>query len=99
MSLKQIEMPHLGESVTEASIAAWLVQVGDKINKYDPIAEAVSDKVTTEIPSNYTGTVKELLIETDTDVDIGTPIMTIEVEGEAESSKEPEGERTEEFVE
>lgn len=100
MSLKQIEMPHLGESVTEASIATWLVQVGDKINKYDPIAEAVSDKVTTEIPSNYTGTVKEILIETDTDVDIGTPILTIEVEGEEGASDVSlEGERTEEFME
>ena len=53
MSIEIIEMPHLGESVTEASIAAWLVSEGDRIEKYDPIAEAVSDKVTTEIPSNY----------------------------------------------
>ncbi|GAA0358441.1 dihydrolipoamide acetyltransferase family protein [Alkalibacterium iburiense] len=104
MAIKQIAMPHLGESVTEASIATWLVQVGDQVNKYDPIAEAVSDKVTTEIPSNYSGTVKEFLIETDTDVEIGTPILSIEVEGEAdeteaaEDSPSDEGERSEEFM-
>ncbi|SFC32727.1 2-oxoisovalerate dehydrogenase E2 component (dihydrolipoyl transacylase) [Alkalibacterium subtropicum] len=80
MSTKIIEMPHLGESVTEASIAVWLVSEGDKIEKYDPIAEAVSDKVTTEIPSNYSGIVKEFLIELDTDVEIGTPIVKIETE-------------------
>lgn len=73
-------MPHLGESVTEASIAAWLVSEGDRIEKYDPIAEAVSDKVTTEIPSNYSGIIKEFLIETDIDVEIGTAILKIETE-------------------
>ncbi|WP_368645986.1 dihydrolipoamide acetyltransferase family protein [Alkalibacterium putridalgicola] len=88
MSTKIIEMPHLGESVTEASIAVWLVSEGDRIEKYDPIAEAVSDKVTTEIPSNYSGIVKEFLIELDTDVEIGTPIVKIETEeaGEDDST-------------
>lgn len=80
MSIKQIEMPHLGESVTEASISLWLVKEGDRVNKYDPLAEAVSDKVTTEIPSNFSGIIKEFLIELDTDVPIGTPILSIETE-------------------
>ena len=82
MSLKIIKMPHLGESVTEASIAVWLVSEGDRIEKYDPIAEAVSDKVTTEIPSNYSGIVKEFLIDVDTDVEIGTPMVSIETDEE-----------------
>lgn len=88
MSLKIIKMPHLGESVTEASIAVWLVSEGDKIEKYDPIAEAVSDKVTTEIPSNYSGVVKEFLIDLDTDVEIGTPMVSIETEDEGEDESE-----------
>ena len=98
MSLKIIKMPHLGESVTEASIAVWLVSEGDRIEKYDPIAEAVSDKVTTEIPSNYSGIVKEFLIDVDTDVEIGTPMVSIEtdeeddqVEEESDFSKQPVG--------
>lgn len=82
MSIKKIEMPHLGESVTEASISLWLVNVGDRVNKYDPIAEAVSDKVTTEIPSNFSGIVKEFLVEIDTEVPIGTTILTIETDDE-----------------
>ena len=96
MVVKKIEMPHLGESVTEASIAQWLVKEGDSVNKYDPIAEAVSDKVTTEIPSNYSGKVVDFLIDLDTDVAIGTAIIAIEVEEEASESLE--GERTEEFM-
>jgi len=91
MSIKIIEMPHLGESVTEASIAVWLVSEGDRIEKYDPIAEAVSDKVTTEIPSNYSGIVKEFLIELDTDVEIGTPIIKIETEDAGEDDSEDKG--------
>lgn len=92
MAVKEIEMPHLGESVTEASISIWLVEAGDKIDKYDPIAEAISDKVTTEIPSNYTGTVKELLVDVEEDVAIGTPIMKIEVEEEEDTKETPEEE-------
>ncbi|WP_423188701.1 dihydrolipoamide acetyltransferase family protein [Alkalibacterium sp. f15] len=93
MSIKIIKMPHLGESVTEASIALWLVSEGDKIDKYDPIAEAVSDKVTTEIPSNYSGIVKEFLIDLDTDVEIGTPMVAIETDDaeDAGESEQPVG--------
>lgn len=80
MGIKQILLPGLGESVTEASITNWLVNVGDTVERYQPIAEAVSDKVTTEIPSDYNGVVKELLIDLDVDVPIHTPIMTIEVD-------------------
>lgn len=106
MSIRIIEMPHLGESVTEASIAVWLVAEGDKIEKYDPIAEAVSDKVTTEIPSNYSGIVKEFLIEVDTDVPIGTPIVKIETEEDGEDetvevsadSEDVQEEKSEEFI-
>lgn len=101
MAIKEFKMPHLGESVTEASISQWFVKVGDKVNRFDPIAEAVSDKVTTEIPSDFTGTINEILIDTDVDVEIGTPILKIEVEGEEgelEESKETDENNSEEIV-
>lgn len=98
MAIKEFKMPHLGESVTEASISQWLVEVGDKVNRFDPIAEAVSDKVTTEIPSDFTGTITEILIDTDVDVEIGTPILKIDVEGESEESKETDENNSEELV-
>lgn len=96
MSIEYVKMPGLGESVTEASVVMWLVKPGDKIEKYDPLAEVISDKVSTEIPSNLNGTVKELLIELDEDVEIGTKIMSIEVEGDATSSESEETVQAEE---
>ncbi|GGB08861.1 2-oxo acid dehydrogenase subunit E2 [Macrococcus hajekii] len=81
MAIKTITLPGLGESVTEASISNWLVKPGDIVERYQPIAEATSDKVTTDIPSDFAGIVKELLVELDTDIAIHEPIMTIEVEG------------------
>ncbi|TDL94271.1 2-oxo acid dehydrogenase subunit E2 [Macrococcus brunensis] len=87
MAIKTIVLPGLGESVTEASITNWLVQPGDQVERYQPIAEATSDKVTTEIPSDFAGTVKELLVELDKDIPIHDPIMTIEVAGEQEEEE------------
>lgn len=56
-------MPKLGESVTEGTINSWLVKVGDLVNKYDPIAEVMTDKVNAEVPSSYTGMIKEIVVE------------------------------------
>nr|WP_222717884.1 dihydrolipoamide acetyltransferase family protein [Listeria immobilis] len=71
-------MPKLGESVTEGTISSWLVKPGDKVEKYDAIAEVLTDKVTAEIPSSFSGTIKELLAEEDTTLEVGEVICTIE---------------------
>lgn len=88
MATKEIKMPHLGESVTEAAIVQWLVKPGDSVKRYDPLMEAVSDKVTTEVPSDFDGVVKEFLISLDTDVPIGTAVMTLETEETTEKTEE-----------
>ncbi|MCT8138724.1 2-oxo acid dehydrogenase subunit E2 [Anaerobacillus sp. CMMVII] len=79
----EIKMPQLGESVTEGTISKWLVKPGDKVNKYDPIAEVMTDKVNAEVPSSFTGTVKELIAGEDETIEVGGVICTITVEGEA----------------
>lgn len=61
-------------------IVQWLVKPGDSVKRYDPLMEVVSDKVTTEVPSDFDGVVKEFLISLDTDVPIGTAVMTLETE-------------------
>ncbi len=76
----EITMPQLGESVTEGTISRWLVKPGDKVNKYDPIAEVMTDKVNAEIPSSYTGTIKDLIVSVDETVEVGRVICTINVE-------------------
>ncbi|WP_078552955.1 dihydrolipoamide acetyltransferase family protein [Bacillus alkalicellulosilyticus] len=78
--LKELTMPQLGESVTEGTISKWLVKPGDHVNKYDPIAEVMTDKVNAEIPSSFTGTIKELTVREDEAVEVGKVICTVEIE-------------------
>src|SRR3954453_9422494 len=74
-------MPQLGESVTEGTISKWLIAVGEHVNKYDPLAEVMTDKVNAEVPSSFTGVIKELIaVEGDT-LAVGEIICTIELEG------------------
>ncbi|MGM7681491.1 dihydrolipoamide acetyltransferase family protein [Cytobacillus sp. Hm23] len=82
MALEKITMPQLGESVTEGTISTWLVSVGDKVNKYDPLAEVNTDKVNAEVPSSFTGVIKELVAEEGETIPVDGLICTIEVEGE-----------------
>ena len=61
MATEQMKMPKLGESVTEGTISKWLVAPGDHVQKYEPIAEVITDKVNAEIPSSFTGSFRNLL--------------------------------------
>lgn len=79
---EKVFMPQLGESVTEGTITRWLVQVGDKINKYDPICEVNTDKVNAEVPSTLTGTVTEITVPEGETVEVGTLICYIASEDE-----------------
>ena len=81
MAIEQIKMPQLGESVTEGTISKWLVSVGDKVNKYDPLAEVMTDKVNAEVPSSFTGVIKELIAGEGDTLAVGEIICTIEVDG------------------
>lgn len=81
-------MPQLGESVTEGTIEKWLVQPGDKVNKYDSLAEVTTDKVTAEVPSSFTGVIKELIATEGETLEVGAIVCTIETEGGASSSEE-----------
>lgn len=95
MGIEKITMPQLGESVTEGTISKWLVSPGDKVNKYDPIAEVMTDKVNAEVPSSFTGTIKELIASEDEAMPVGEVICTIEVEGgTAPASTEAKKEET-----
>ncbi|MGV3272611.1 dihydrolipoamide acetyltransferase family protein [Bacillus sp. CIS52] len=80
MAIEQIAMPQLGESVTEGTISKWLVSPGDQVNKYDPIAEVMTDKVNAEVPSSFTGTITELVGEEGQTLAVGEIICKIETE-------------------
>lgn len=81
MALEQITMPQLGESVTEGTIEKWLVKPGDHVNKYDALAEVNTDKVTAEVPSSFTGVIKELIANEGDTLAVGEIVCTIETEG------------------
>ncbi|WP_047475663.1 dihydrolipoamide acetyltransferase family protein [Bacillus siamensis] len=80
MAFEQMAMPQLGESVTEGTISKWLVSPGDQVNKYDPIAEVMTDKVNAEVPSSFTGTITELVGEEGQTLAVGEIICKIETE-------------------
>ncbi|PLS15327.1 branched-chain alpha-keto acid dehydrogenase subunit E2 [Bacillus sp. M6-12] len=91
MAIEQMKMPQLGESVTEGTISKWLVSPGDHVNKYDPIAEVMTDKVNAEVPSSFTGIIKELVASEGETLAVGEVICVIEVSGgtaEGTGSKE-----------
>ncbi|EKZ1598393.1 2-oxo acid dehydrogenase subunit E2 [Listeria monocytogenes] len=95
MAVEKITMPKLGESVTEGTISSWLVKPGDTVEKYDAIAEVLTDKVTAEIPSSFSGTIKEILAEEDETLEVGEVICTIETADAGSSEPLAEVEQTE----
>ncbi|MHA6251027.1 dihydrolipoamide acetyltransferase family protein [Oceanobacillus sp. CAU 1775] len=104
MALEKITMPQLGESVTEGTITTWLVEVGDHVNKYDPIAEVMTDKVNAEVPSSFTGVVKELVAGEGDTLAVGEVICEIETEGSSagetsETSETPKNDTKQEDTE
>ncbi len=85
----RIELPQVGESVTEGVIGKWLKSVGDSVEKYDPLVEVVTDKVNMEMPSPVSGVLTHILAQEGETVPMGAPIAEIEVEGEAPAQPEP----------
>ncbi|MDK6492371.1 2-oxoglutarate dehydrogenase, E2 component, dihydrolipoamide succinyltransferase [Corynebacterium coyleae] len=73
----KVEMPELGESVTEGTITTWLKEVGDTVEVDEPLLEVSTDKVDTEIPSPVAGTIIEILAEEDDTVEVGDVIVII----------------------
>lgn len=72
-----VEMPALGESVTEGTVTRWLKSVGDQVAADEPLLEVSTDKVDTEIPSPVSGTLQRILVEEDETVEVGAPLCEI----------------------
>ncbi|MDO4613540.1 MAG: 2-oxoglutarate dehydrogenase, E2 component, dihydrolipoamide succinyltransferase [Actinomycetaceae bacterium] len=85
-----VEMPALGESVTEGTISQWLKEVGDTVEVDEPIVEVATDKVDSEVPAPVAGTIIEICVEEDETVDVGTVICKIGDADETSSSEDKE---------
>ncbi|MEY3209077.1 MAG: hypothetical protein RL064_1108 [Bacteroidota bacterium] len=83
MSLVDLVMPKLGESIMEATILKWYKSVGDTIQLDETLLDIATDKVDSEVPSTAAGVIKEILFETNSVVPIGTVIARIQTAGTA----------------
>ena len=90
-----VEMPELGESVTEGTITTWLKEVGDTVEVDEPLLEVSTDKVDTEIPSPVAGVILEIKAEEDDTVEVGDVIVIIGEEGEAADASSDKAEEAE----
>ncbi len=87
-----VQMPQLGESTYEGTIGKWLKQPGDKVDRFEPLVEIITDKVNVEMPSPFGGTLTKVLVTEGTTVAVGTPIALMET-SDAAPSGDGEGTR------
>jgi 2-oxoglutarate dehydrogenase E2 component (dihydrolipoamide succinyltransferase) len=86
--MADIQMPQLGETVTEGTITKWFKQVGDQISEDEPLFEVSTDKVDSEVPSPVSGVVSEILVPEGDTVDVGAVLARIGDQGEAPAPAE-----------
>ncbi|MFO3689256.1 dihydrolipoyllysine-residue succinyltransferase [Staphylococcus felis] len=107
--MAEVKVPELAESITEGTIAEWLKQVGDTVDKGEAILELETDKVNVEVVSEEAGTIQELLAEEGDTVEVGQAIAVVGEGGASaeqsqtkdsdQASKQNETEDTEEKAE
>lgn len=85
---ESVNLPALGESVTEGTVTRWLKQVGDRVEVDEPLLEVSTDKVDTEIPSPVAGVIEEILVAEDETVEVGAPLVRIG-DGSAAAAEAP----------
>ena len=87
--MPQVLMPQLGETVTEGTVGRWLKKTGDTVAKYEPLLEVETDKVASEIPSPFAGTLTLILAEEGSTIPVGAPVCEILAAGEVPSAPSP----------
>ena len=83
----EVVMPQMGESVAEGTLTTWLKEIGERVERDEPLFEITTDKVDAEVPSPVAGTVVEWLVEPGTTVEINTLVAIIEAEGAPAAAK------------
>ena len=82
MAKFELRLPKMGESVAEATLTAWLKDVGERIEADEAVLEIATDKVDSEVPSEVEGILIEKLFEVDAIVEVGQTIAIIETDAE-----------------
>ena len=86
--MAEIEMPQLGETVTEGTITRWFKQVGDTISVDEVLFEVSTDKVDTEVPSPVAGTITEIRVPEGDTVEVGE-VLAVVGDGAPQAAGEP----------
>src|SRR5262245_38821485 len=87
--MTDVIMPQMGESIAEGTITKWLKQVGDKVQRDEPLFEISTDKVDAEIPAPAAGVLKEIRVQPGATVPINTVVGVIASEAEAVAAPVP----------
>src|SRR6185295_6688863 len=74
----EVVMPQMGESIAEGTITKWLKQVGDRVERDEPLFEISTDKVDAEIPSPAAGTLTEIRFKEGDTVEINTTVAVLD---------------------
>src|SRR3989442_14547403 len=74
----EVTLPQLGESTYEGTIGKWLKRPGDRVERFEPLVEIITDKVNVEMPAPYGGVLAKILIPEGQTVPVGTPIAVME---------------------
>src|SRR5919206_2271518 len=67
----EVQMPQMGESVTEGTMLEWHVEEGQEVSEGDTVVEVSTDKIDAEVPAPATGTITKLLVSPDDTVQVG----------------------------
>ncbi|MFG6196675.1 2-oxoglutarate dehydrogenase, E2 component, dihydrolipoamide succinyltransferase [Nonomuraea sp. JJY05] len=78
-----VQMPQLGESVTEGTVTRWLKKEGERVEADEPLLEVSTDKVDTEIPSPAAGVLTKIVVAEDETVEVGAELAVIDEKGQA----------------
>ena len=82
MAKYELKLPKMGESVAEATLTAWLKDIGDKIDADEAVLEIATDKVDSEVPSEVDGVLIQKLFEVDDLIEVGQTIAIIDTEAD-----------------
>src|ERR671914_2585719 len=81
----EVQMPQMGESVTEGTILEWHVEEGQEVSEGDTVVEVSTDKIDAEVPAPAAGVITKLLVQVDDTVEVGQVLAQIDPNGSASS--------------
>src|ERR1043166_1646050 len=89
----EVVMPQMGESIAEGTITKWLKNVGDHVERDEPLFEISTDKVDAEIPSPAAGTLTDIKHKEGETVEVNTVVAVLDGDGAKPAAPESAGEK------